>query len=52
VDEGSELAREAEMTSANVHDGRLEQALIQGNEEAYFADKPTTAKRFATRSSR
>jgi transposase, IS5 family len=38
------------MTSANMHEGRLEQALSQGNEEGYFADKAATAERFATRS--
>jgi transposase, IS5 family len=39
VDEGSGLVRQAEMTSANVHDGSLAEALIQGDEEGYFADK-------------
>jgi transposase, IS5 family len=39
VDEGSGLVRQAEMTSANVHDFRLAEALIQGDEQAYFADK-------------
>ena len=39
VDEGSGLVRQAEMTSANVHDSRLAEALIQGDEQGYFADK-------------
>ena len=39
VDEGSGFVRQAEMTSANVHDSRLAEALIQGDEQGYFADK-------------
>jgi IS5 family transposase len=39
VDEGSGLVRQAEMTSANVHDSRFGEALIQGDEQAYFADR-------------
>jgi IS5 family transposase len=39
VDEGSGLVRQAEMTSANVHDSRLGEALIQGDEQGYFADR-------------
>jgi len=39
VDEESGLVRQAEMTSANVHDSRLAEALIQGDEQGYFADK-------------
>jgi IS5 family transposase len=39
VDEDSGLVRQAEMTSANVHDGRLGEALIQGDEQGFFADK-------------
>jgi transposase, IS5 family len=39
VDEGSGLVRQAEMTSANVHDGRMAEALIQGDEQGFFADK-------------
>jgi transposase, IS5 family len=39
VDEESGLVRQAEMTSANVHDCRLGEALIQGDEQGYFADK-------------
>jgi transposase, IS5 family len=39
VDEESGLMRQAEMTSANVHDSRLGEALIQGDEQGYFADK-------------
>ncbi len=39
VAEGSGLVRQAEMTSVNVHDFRLAEALIQGDEQGYFADK-------------
>jgi IS5 family transposase len=39
VDEDSGLVRQAEMTSANVHDFCLAEALIQGDEQGYFADK-------------
>ncbi len=39
VDEESGLVRQAEMTSANVHDSRLGEALIQGDEQGYFADR-------------
>ena len=39
VDEGSGLMRQAEMTSANVHDSRFGEALIQGDEQGYFADR-------------
>jgi transposase, IS5 family len=39
VDEGSGLVRQAELTSANVHDLRMAEALIQGDEESVFADK-------------
>ena len=39
MDEGSGLVRQAEMTSANVHDSRFGEALIQGDEQGYFADK-------------
>ena len=28
------------MTSANVHDSRLAEALIQGEEQGYFATRP------------
>jgi IS5 family transposase len=31
--------RQAEMTPANVHDSRLGEALIQGDEQGYFADR-------------
>ena len=34
------------MTSANVHDGRLAERLIQGDEEAYFADKAYNSQAF------
>ena len=39
VDEESGLVRQAEMTSANVHDSRLGETLIQGDEQGYFADR-------------
>ena len=46
VDEGSGLVRQAEMTSANVHDFRLAEALIQGDEQGYFADKAYSSQAF------
>jgi transposase, IS5 family len=39
VDHESGLVRQAEMTSANVHDSRMGEALIQGDEQGFFADK-------------
>ena len=39
VNEETGLVRQAEMTSANVHDSRLGEALIQGDEQSYFADR-------------
>jgi IS5 family transposase len=39
VDEESGLVRQAEMTPANVHDSRLGEALIQGDEQGFFADR-------------
>jgi IS5 family transposase len=39
VDEESGLVRQAELTSANVHDSRLGEALIQGDEQGFFADR-------------
>ena len=39
VDEESGLVRQAEMTPANVHDSRLAEALIQGDEQGFFADR-------------
>ena len=39
MDEASGLVRQAEMTSANVHDSRLGEALIQGDEQGFFADR-------------
>ena len=39
-DPGAEEAgRQAEMTPANVHDSRLGEALIQGDEQGFFADR-------------
>jgi IS5 family transposase len=46
VDEGSGLVRQAEMTSANVHDFCLAEALIQGDEQGYFADKAYSGQAF------
>src|SRR5580700_3834521 len=46
VDEGSGLVRQAEMTSANVHDSRFGEALTQGDEEGYFADKAYSSQAF------
>jgi IS5 family transposase len=34
------------MTSANVHDFRLAEALIQGDEQGYFADKAYSSQDF------
>lgn len=39
VDEESDLVRQAQMSSADLHDGRKGEALIQGDEKAYYADK-------------
>ncbi len=39
VDEGSDLIRKAEMTSADLHDSQRGEAMIQGDEAAYYADK-------------
>jgi IS5 family transposase len=36
---GERAGAQAEMTPANVHDSRLGEALIQGDEQGYFADK-------------
>jgi transposase, IS5 family len=49
VDEESGLVRQAEMTSANVHDSRLAEALIQGDEQGYFADKAYDSQAFRER---
>jgi IS5 family transposase len=46
VDEESGLVRQAEMTSANVHDFCLAEALIQGDEQGYFADKAYSSQAF------
>ena len=46
VDEGSGLARQTETTSANVRDGRLAEALIQGDEQGFFADKAYDSRAF------
>ena len=46
VDEQSGLVRQAEMTSANVHDGRLGETLVQGDEEAIFADRAYESQAF------
>lgn len=39
VDAGSDLIRQIEATSADVHDSQAAAALIQGDEEAWYADK-------------
>jgi IS5 family transposase len=39
VDEESGIVRQAEMTSADLHDSQRGEALIQGDERAYYADK-------------
>ena len=39
VDEGSGLVRKAQMSSANLHDIRLGEAMIMGDEKGFFADK-------------
>ena len=39
VGEGSELVRKARMTSANLHDIRMGDAMISGDEKSFFADK-------------
>jgi IS5 family transposase len=46
VDEGRGLVRQAEMTSANVHDSCLAEALIQGDEQGYSADKAYGSQAF------
>jgi len=46
VDADSGLVRQAEMTSANVHEARKAEALIQGDEEGYFADKAYDSQAF------
>jgi len=46
VDEQSGLVRQAEMTSANVHDSRPGEALVQGDEEAVFADRAYDSQAF------
>ena len=39
VDQESELVRRVEMTSANVHDGKMLEAVLSGDEKWVFADK-------------
>jgi len=39
VDEESDLIRQAEMTFAHLHDRQRGEAMIQGDEAAYYADK-------------
>jgi transposase, IS5 family len=50
VDEGSGLVRQAEMTSANVHDSRLAETLIQATSKAISPTRPIAAKPSARRS--
>ena len=49
VDEESGLVRQAEMTPANVHNSRLAEGLIQGDEQGYFADKAYDSQAFRER---
>ena len=44
VDEESDLIRQAEMTSADLHDSQRGEAMIQGDEAAYYADKAYDSK--------
>ena len=39
VDQGSGIIRKAEMTPANVHDSRIFEQLVSGDERSVFADK-------------
>ena len=39
MDEESGPARQREMTSADLHDSQRVEAMIQGDEAAYYADK-------------
>jgi IS5 family transposase len=39
MDQGSELIRQAELTTAQVHDSRVFKELVSGDEEAVYADK-------------
>ena len=39
ADQGSELIRQAELTPANIHDNRLFQQMVSGDEEVVYADK-------------
>ena len=43
--------RQAEITSANVHDCRLAETLIQGDEQGYFADKAYSGQGLAAANS-
>ncbi len=44
VDQDSDLIRRAEMTSADLHDSQRGEAMIQGDEAAYYADKAYDSK--------
>lgn len=44
VDEESGVVRQAEMTAADLHDSQRGEAMIQGDEEAYYADKAYDSK--------
>lgn len=44
VDAESELVRQAEMSSADLHDSQKGEALIQGDAKAYYADKAYDSK--------
>jgi IS5 family transposase len=39
IDQGSELIRQADLTPANVHDGKRFEAMVSGDEAAVYADK-------------
>ena len=52
-DPGAEEAgRQAEMTPANVHDSRLGEALIQGDEQGFFADRAYDSQALRARRSK
>ena len=46
MDEESGLVRQAEMTSANVNNSRLGEVLVQGDEQAVFADRAYDSQAF------
>ncbi len=44
VDEESGIVRQAEMTGADLHDSQRGEAMIQGDEDAYYGDKAYDSK--------